>query len=1166
MKPFAHLHLHTEYSLLDGAARIDRVFDRAREKGITALAITDHGCMFGALEFWKKGRETGIKPIIGCEFYTAPDMHAKDGKNFFHLVLLAKNNTGYKNIIKLDSLAYIDGFYYKPRIDMELLRRHTEGVVCLSACLGGEIPQLLLQHRYEDAKAVAQRFKEMFGEDFYLELQDHKLPEQKLVNPLLIRMARELDIKLVATNDVHYIDREDAEAHDVLLCVQTGKNIDDPNRMRFETEEFYLKDYDEMAELFGSLPEALDNTLEIAEKCDMEFLFHQPLLPNYVPADGTTPREFLRNLAEAGIKRRYGDKVTDEIVERMNYELGIIDRMGFNEYYLIVWDFINYAKSIGIPVGAGRGSGVGSIVAYAVGITNVEPLQYNLLFERFLNPERQSMPDFDVDFCFERRGEVIEYVKQKYGEGKVCQIVTFGTMAAKNAVKDVARVFRVPYADSDRITKAMTGKGGICQQFGLGKFEGNPEIPELAQMYRDDPTVRKVVDMAIKLEDMPRNCSKHAAGVVICKDVISDHVPMSRNGEDITTQFNMIEVEELGLLKMDFLGLKTLTDVKKAIDYTEITTGKRIDFDKMPYTDRGAYELIGSGDTDAVFQLESAGMKRFMRELQPDNLEDIIAGISLYRPGPMNSIPKYIEGKKNQDKVTYKHPMLESILNVTYGCMVYQEQVMQVCQKMAGFSFGQADMVRRAMGKKDMKKMLKMKNTFIYGETDENGVRKVDGAVNRGVPEAVAKDIFEEMEGFAKYAFNKSHAAAYAVLAYQTAYLKKYHRTEFVTSVLNNRITNIEEITKYVTYCRESGITVYPPDINRSKTVFWVENNGIRFGLSAIKNVGGAAAQNMEDEREKNGPYKSLSDFFARVDLGQINKRTVESLIKAGAFDCLGATRAQMMAGYEQIMERRFKDNKQRECGQISLFGDILEDDEEDTFPDVGEYDPKIRLHLEKEVLGVYVSGHPLEEHREQLKKFTFNTQMLQNYETDEAGNVTYLNLADNQRVTAGGEVADFRKIVTKNGSEMGILRLEDLYGSVECVLFARAYESARPYLEKGSLIWLSGSLNIRPDEAVKIRVDAVHPFEEKAAPPPRPRPAPDKRPAGETRRLYLRFTAADFDEITDILQNYPGPDEVIAKIDGNAVRMEQRVSESTGLKNELLSLLDESDFLFKTV
>ncbi len=1149
MKPFVHLHLHTEYSLLDGAARIDRLFSAAKQKNMPAVAITDHGVMYGIYEFYKKARAEGIKPIIGCEFYMTRDRRARDGYGqFHHLVLLAKDIEGYKNIIKLDSLAFVEGFYYKPRIDMELLKQHCEGVICLSACLAGEIPQLLLKDDYEGAKKVAAQFKALFGEDYYIEIQDHGLAEQKYTNPQLIKIARELGIKLVATNDVHYIEKTDARMHEVLLCVQTGKTLDDPQRMRFGSEEFYLKDYDEMHSLFSYIPEALDNTLEIAEKCNVE-ITRKALLPSYTPDDGSTPDIYLRNLTYDGLKRRYGE-ITGEISERADYELGIIDRMGFNEYYLIVWDFINFARQRGIPVGAGRGSGVGSIVAYAVGITNVEPLGFNLLFERFLNPERQSMPDFDIDFCFERRGEVIEYVKNKYGADKVCQIVTFGTLASKNAIKDVGRVHSVPYAEVDRITKQMTGKGTIAQQFGLGSFEGSAENIELRQMYDSDSTVRMIVDMAVQLEGLPRNTSTHAAGVVICKDAISDHIPVQKNGEDVTTQFNMIEVEELGLLKMDFLGLRTLTDIKKAVDYVAETTGVAIDFDAMGLGDKGAYQLIGEGDTDAVFQLESPGMKRFMRELQPDCMEDIIAGISLYRPGPMNSIPKYIEGKRSRGKVTYKHPMLEEILNVTYGCIVYQEQVMQICRSMAGFSFGQADVVRRAMGKKDLKQMQLQKKAFI------NGGPGVDGALKRGVSMEAASDIFDEMEGFAKYAFNKSHAAAYAVLAYQTAYLKKYYRTQFITAVLNNRITNIEEITKYVNYCRAVGITVHPPDINQSRAEFSVEDGSIRFGLCAVKNVGVAAAEKIVEERKSGGKFTSLTDFFMRVDPTAVNKRLIESLIWGGAFDCLDEARSRLIAGYERIMERVQRDRRQRDTGQLSLFGDVIEESLSDDLPKIDEYDSRMRLGKEKEVLGVYITGHPLEDMRALLEGLSFNTGMLQSFDQDESGEKIYHGIENEMNITAGGTLTEVRKIVTRAGTDMAVARLEDLYGSIEVVFYSQAFKRCRALLIPDTAITVSGKLIVRPDEEVRIRAEQI-----KAITQPADYPAAGGQAAAAAERkksrckLYLKFAEENYDEVWEVLQGYPGDAQVIARIGKKAVRLPGGVYWCGGLESELLSL-----------
>ena len=834
-KPFVHLHLHTEYSLLDGATRIDTLFDACKEKNMPAVAITDHGNMYGAYHFYCLAKKKGIKPIIGCEFYMADDLTVKSGdvkREFNHLVLIAKNNTGYKNLVKLNSIGFVDGYYYKPRIDFKTLSQHSEGLICLSACIAGQLPRLLRDGMWEEARKLVKQYKELFGEDYYIELQDHGIADEIYVMPKLIKIAEEFGVELVATNDVHYLKESDAEMQDILLCVQTGKFFDDPGRMRFEGTQFYLKDYDEMAEKFSYVPQALENTLKIAEKCNVS-IEKKPLLPPYKPDNGMTPYEFLKDLLEKGLKRRYKE-ITPEIRQRADYELEVVSKMGFVEYYLIVWDFINYAHEHGIPVGPGRGSGAGSIIAYAIGITQVEPLRYGLIFERFLNPERVSMPDFDIDFCMDRRGEVIDYVIEKYTKPRVAQIVTFGRMKAKNAVKDVCRVLRVPYAEGDKITKLIPLNATLKNAFGLdGKNEG---VPELMEIYKDY-SMKRVIDLAIALEDMPRQTGMHAAGVVICREDLSDNVPLQRSGDDITTQYNMKEVEELGLLKMDFLGLRTLTDIDKTIKIVKETTGEEFDFEDCQYDDPNVFELIASGNTDAVFQLESGGMKRVMKDLKPDCLEDIIAGISLYRPGPMQFIPDYIKGKRDPKSVHYAHPMLEPILGVTNGCMVYQEQVMQICRSLAGYSYGQADEVRRAMGKKKMDVMALHRNYFINGKVNDNGEVEIEGAVRRGVPKETAELLFDQMYAFAQYAFNKSHAAAYAYVSYQTAYCKRYHPVEYLAAVLNNRITNIDDIKKYIAYGKENNIDFLPPDINKSGVSFTVENGKIRFALAAIKNI-----------------------------------------------------------------------------------------------------------------------------------------------------------------------------------------------------------------------------------------------------------------------------------------------------------------------------------------
>lgn len=1168
MKPFVHLHLHTEYSLLDGAAKIDTIFKHCKENNMPAVAITDHGVMYGILDFYRAAKDHGIKGIIGCEFYICDDMHNKKSKgNLDHLVLLAKDYEGYTNLVKLDSLAFVDGFYYKPRIDLKLLKKHTKGLVCLSACLAGTVNRHLLESNYEKAKEIALEYKEMFGEDYYIELQDHGIPEQKQTNPLLKKIAKEIGVKTVITNDVHYTTKEDAEMQDVLMCVQMGKTFDDPNRMKFSTDEFYMKNHDELLRDFADSEDALDRTLEIADKCNVDIRFKMPLIPNYVPDNGQTPKEFLKSLCDEGLIRRYGE-LTQEITERAEYELGIIDSMGFNEYYLIVWDFINYATTNGIPVGAGRGSGVGSIVAYAVGITNVDPLKYSLLFERFLNPERKSMPDFDIDFCVDGRGQVIDYVVKKYGSEKVTQIITFGTMAAKAAIKDVARVFRIPYSEVERVTKLIpTGNVSLPKLFGK---DGDGAMPDLLEIYNTDENMRRVIDMAIKLEGMPRNTSMHAAGVVICKEVLSDYVPLQRNGEDITTQFNMLDVEKLGLLKMDFLGLRTLTDINKACQYVKEQTGIDLDFNKLGYADKGVYELIGEGDTDAVFQLESPGMKRFMRELKPTSLEDIIAGVSLYRPGPMDSIPKYIAGKNNPDAVTYKHHTLKQFLEVTYGCIVYQEQVMQITQKLAGFSLGQADIIRRAMGKKDAEEMKRQKQKFLHGEKDANGNIIIEGAEARGIPVDVATDIFDEMEGFAKYAFNKSHAAAYAVIAYQTAYLKRYHRVEFITAVLNNRITKIEEITKYVNYCRVCNIEVYPPDVNKSRASFSVENSGIRFGLAAIKNCGEAAVVSIIKERDKNGEFCNLTDFIKRIDLSCINKKLLESFISGGAFDCFNYKRLQLMLAYEGIVERIVADRKKNAVGQFSLFDDGLIEDvcSTEEFPEVGEYPERQKLLAEKEVLGVYITGHPLEEYTEVFKGLTFNTSMLTVSDDDIEGEeglepVPLAESLNGTKIRVGGLLSGIKKIFTKSGTEMAAARLEDLYGSIELLLFNRSYNQNKTMLIEDSVVFVEGRLDYNKEDSIKIIVDKII---DCPSPSALSQNSGNKAPKQSVETLYLRIKNPDrFDEIVEILNGYPGNLPVKAKVGQQGQNLKNiKVRNCAGLIAELRTELDESDILIK--
>lgn len=1162
-KPFVHLHLHTEYSLLDGATRIDTLFDACKEKNMPAVAITDHGNMYGAYHFYCLAKKKGIKPIIGCEFYMADDLTVKSGdvkREFNHLVLIAKNNTGYKNLVKLNSIGFVDGYYYKPRIDFKTLSQHSEGLICLSACIAGQLPRLLRDGMWEEARKLVKQYKELFGEDYYIELQDHGIADEIYVMPKLIKIAEEFGVELVATNDVHYLKESDAEMQDILLCVQTGKFFDDPGRMRFEGTQFYLKDYDEMAEKFSYVPQALENTLKIAEKCNVS-IEKKPLLPPYKPDNGMTPYEFLKDLLEKGLKRRYKE-ITPEIRQRADYELEVVSKMGFVEYYLIVWDFIHYAHEHGIPVGPGRGSGAGSIIAYAIGITQVEPLRYGLIFERFLNPERVSMPDFDIDFCMDRRGEVIDYVIEKYTKPRVAQIVTFGRMKAKNAVKDVCRVLRVPYAEGDKITKLIPLNATLKNAFGLdGKNEG---VPELMEIYKDY-SMKRVIDLAIALEDMPRQTGMHAAGVVICREDLSDNVPLQRSGDDITTQYNMKEVEELGLLKMDFLGLRTLTDIDKTIKIVKETTGEEFDFEDCQYDDPNVFELIASGNTDAVFQLESGGMKRVMKDLKPDCLEDIIAGISLYRPGPMQFIPDYIKGKRDPKSVHYAHPMLEPILGVTNGCMVYQEQVMQICRSLAGYSYGQADEVRRAMGKKKMDVMALHRNYFINGKVNDNGEVEIEGAVRRGVPKETAELLFDQMYAFAQYAFNKSHAAAYAYVSYQTAYCKRYHPVEYLAAVLNNRITNIDDIKKYIAYGKENNIDFLPPDINKSGVSFTVENGKIRFALAAIKNIGSGSMEKIVEERKTRGDFVSLEDFLKRVESQYLNKRLVENLIKSGAFDCFKVSRAQMVSVFEPLMEMVYADKKKKESGQFSMF-DLVENAAPAVVAlpksNIKEFPNKLKLSYEKEVLGLYVSGNPLDEYREKLKAFTFNTGMVAFSEDDDDFESSQKQSDwEGKEVSLAGVLEELKKIATRSGKTMAVGRLEDLHGSIELTFSPWYYEKIiKDKVEQDSVVTVTGKISFRQDKA-SLLVDKLEVWsEQKMA-------ETDKNTVSE--KLYLKMPFKDnelYAKLSAVLKEYAGDIPVILVIDGDRLGMPYKVRKNNGLIYELSDVLGEDNVRFVDV
>ena len=1198
MEKFVHLHNHTEFSLLDGAARIKKLVDITKERGWPAVAITDHGNMFGALQFYTACLSAGIKPIIGTEFYIVDDISNKSGKQkFYHQILIAKNNEGYKNLLKLNSIAFKDGFYYKPRIDFNILKKHSNGLICLSACLAGKIPQAIILNQFEEAEKTTLWFKNIFKDDFYLEIQNHGLPEQQVVNKFLKTLSTKYNIKLVATNDCHYINKDDAKMQDVLMCVQMGKKIDDLDRLKFETDEFYYKTYEEMKEAVKGYEESLSTTLEIAEKCnviirskahgdilglDAKYVMpaNENYIPPYNPENGMSSYEFLRHLTFNGLKTKYKN-ITPEILERAERELEIINSQGFVEYFLVVWDYINYARENGIPVGPGRGSGAGSIVAYASGITLVDPLKYDLIFERFIHKERVSMPDFDVDFDYDRRGEVIEYVKRKYGEDNVALIVTFGTMAAKNAIRDVARTLNMPYSEADKIAKLIPNRlpAGIKKPpvlkyyFGTTGKEENEKyiIPELRQLYDEDPKIKEIADMAIKLEGSPRNTSTHAAGVLIAPSRVDDFVPLARNGDDITTQYNMIELEQLGLLKMDFLGLRTLTDIDKAIKYVKESKGITIDFYNMEYDDKNVYDLISSGKTDAIFQLESDGMKKFMKELKPDCLEDIIAGVSLYRPGPMDSIPRYIKNKQNPNAIQYAHPCLEPILNVTYGCIVYQEQVMKIFQVMGGYNMGQADNVRRIMGKKKVEKMPIEKKKFIEGWEDPSGKASIPGALKLGVSKEIAEQVFSEMESFAQYAFNKSHAAAYAFLSYQTAYLKCYHEIEFLCSVLNNRITNSDEIKKYVAYVKEEGFKVLPPNINKSETYFSVENGNLRFGLAAIKNVGIALINSIINERNINGPFKDFIDFVKRVDSQARNKRCLESLILSGAFDSFGIYRSQLMSIYEMVVSRINLDSKKQASNQISIFESSTNNMEYEIvdkieYPNIKEFNKEMLLKFEKEVVGIYLSGHPLDQYLSKFKLYNLTSNMLEKEEADELmedGEELQIaydeNIKNDMKVTCGGILFDIRKTVTKNGNkEMAFAKLEDLYGNIELTIFPASYKVIKNFLIEDSMVTVKGKLNIRDGEKPTVLVDEIIPWQNNK-----------EIEKNQNERLFLKFNTTDiklYNTILSIISSYPGKSEIFVRCSATekAFKMNRKASISQHLLGELLGILPQEDVLVK--
>lgn len=1103
---FTHLHVHTEYSLLDGAARIDELAARAAELNIDALAITDHGCMYGVIDFYNACNKHGIKPILGMEAYVTKKsiFDPVPQRDHAHLILLCKNETGYKNLMKLSSVAFVDGFYYKPRIDYELLEKNHEGLICLSACLAGDIPRYLLNGQYDEARELALRLKGIFGEDFYIELQNHGIPEQLTVLPRLNELAKELCIKTVATNDIHYVTKDDAEAQDALLCIQTGHFVDETDRMKMNAEEFYLKTEEEMRKRFSGYEEAILNTSEVAAKCSVTIELGGRHLPEFTPPEGMGHEEYLRLLCAEGMKKRFGEHPGKEYTDRLEYEIGVISKMGFVDYFLIVWDFIHYAKTHGIPVGPGRGSGAASIVAYTLEITDLDPLKYNLLFERFLNPERITMPDIDVDFCYERRQEVIDYVVRKYGADHVAQIITFGTMAARAVVRDVGRVLRIPYNEVDKIAKL------IPQMLKITLKQALEMVPELRELYNSSDSYKKLIDLSLKLEGLPRHASTHAAGVVISSVPTMELVPLQRNEDSITTQYPMGTLEALGMLKMDFLGLRTLTVIRDCCEFIKQGGDPEPDFPKLGFDDKNVYDLISSGDTIGVFQLESAGMTNFMMQMKPGCFEDIIAGIALFRPGPMEQIPRYLEGKQDSSSVTYLHEKLRPILEKTYGCMVYQEQVMQIVRELAGYSYGRSDLIRRAMSKKKHDVMEKERVNFINGIVEEDGTVSVPGAVRNGIPEAVANKIFDEMTDFASYAFNKAHAAGYAVVTYRTAWLKYYYPVEMMTALINSFIGSADKIADYIYYCRKRGFKILPPDINKSQPHFTVENGAIRFGLVAIRNVGEEAMAAMLRERSENGDFADFGDFLLR-DPG-VNKRMVEGLIKAGCFDSMGMTRLWLMQSYEDAMNSAAAERKRRESGQLSLF-DMFEEGEKpaaiiETPPDnAEEYSLNDLLSMEKESLGVYISGHPLMEYEATVSLMSANCKQLA--EAD-----GHSGLYDNERVTVAGILGGVRTRQTKSGGLMAYGVIEDMTGQVEFAAFPTVYSNFRELFEGETPVKVSGRLSMREDKANTVMIDELSPLEK-----------------AEKFRLYLRFDSETIQKrgrVLEVLRRYPGSHDVL--------------------------------------
>ena len=1143
---FTHLHVHTEFSLLDGSNKIKEYVARVKELGMDSAAITDHGVMYGVIDFYKAAKAVGINPILGCEVYVAPnsrfDREASHGDDrYYHLVLLAENNQGYQNLMKIVSKGFVDGYYYKPRIDMEVLETYHEGIIALSACLAGEVQRYLVRGMYEEAKKVAYKYESCFGKgNFFLELQDHGIPEQKTVNNQLLRLSQETGIELVATNDIHYTYADDAEAHDILLCIQTGKKLSDEQRMRYEGGQYYVKSEEEMRKLFPYALQAIDNTAKIAERCQVEIEFGVTKLPHFEVPEGYDSWTYLNKLCHEGLVRRYPDK-HEEMAPRLDYELGVIRNMGYVDYFLIVWDFINYARTHDIPVGPGRGSAAGSLVAYTTGITNIDPIRYSLLFERFLNPARVTMPDIDIDFCFERRSEVIDYVVEKYGKDCVTQIITFGTLLAKGVIRDVGRVMDLPYSTCDTIAKMIPNELGITIDKALIMN------PELRATYESDSSIKTLIDMSKRLEGLPRHSSMHAAGVVISQEAMDEYVPLSKASDGtLTTQFVMTTIEELGLLKMDFLGLRTLTVIKNAVDLVEKNHGIKIDVDNIDYNDKKVLDSIGTGKCDGIFQLESAGMKNFMKELKPQSLEDVIAGISLYRPGPMDFIPKYIKGKNEPESISYVCKELEPILEPTYGCIVYQEQVMQIVQDLAGYTMGQADNIRRAMSKKKQYVIDAERQNFVYGN-QEQGIK---GCIANGISEAAANQIYDSMVDFAKYAFNKSHAAAYAVVAYQTAYLKYYYPVEFMAALMTSVIDNAKKVSEYIYSCRQMNIAVLPPDINEGEGVFSAVNGTIRYGMYAIKSIGRPVVDTILEERAANGTFKTLQTFLERVSSREVNKRAVENLIKAGACDCLEGNRQQMMNIFAMVMDNLANEKKKSMSGQMTLFDFASEEDKADyeiKLPNLPEYDKEIRLGFEKEVLGIYLSGHPLEDYEEKWRKNISVTTA--DFVLDEETNE--VKVKDNESVMVGGMITEKTIKYTKTNKTMAFITLEDLLGTVEVIVFPKDYDKYHHLLNEDEKVFIRGRANVEEEKNGKIICEQIYSFDD------------------TKRELWLQFdTKESFKEaeqqLYGMLHDSDGKDTVVIYISSvkamKKLPESQNVSADKALIGRLMDFLGENN------